>query len=270
MKLNNQSIEDLRVIIKQELKNVSNEERIHLDKELLEKLLFDEIVYNKNTGATLKLPIWSGEFLSKIDLSEVSFDNVAWSLIAFKRYNCGYDDLFDDQIWNKFNNSKQNRIYIGRNEYVCYKNTNANIDFYKSWEFKVIGKIKLVCCNFSGTDLSKFDMTKVNIIFNCILDNTNIKMPEMSMVNFTANNSSFVDISMNSYEIDLIDMLIGDGLFCECNLRNTGINIVYDKKNVIGQNCFFNQFKGSLDGCYLNGVLFNSTDKKKKSRKLSR
>ena len=270
MKLNKQKKEELRLKIEQELRNVSNEERIHFDKDLLEQLLFDEIVYNKNTCAILKLPIWSGDFLSKIDLSEVSFDNVSWSLIAFKRYNCGYDDLFDDKIWLKFNNNKENRLFIGINEYVNYKNTNANIDFSKSWEFKVTGKIKLVCCNFSGTDLSKLDMTKVNIIFNCILDNTNIKMPVMDVANFTAINSSFVEIDMKGYEIDLIDMLIGEGLFCECNLKNTGINIIYDKKNVIGQVNFFNQFKDSLDGCYLNGVLFNFKDKKKKSRKLSR
>ena len=154
MKLNKQIKEDLRLKIEQELKNISNEECIHFDKYLLEQLLFDEIVYNKNIVATLKLPIWSGDFLSKIDLSEVSFDNVSWSLIAFKRYNCGFDDLFDDKTWLKFNDSKENRLSIGTNEYVNYKNTNANIDFSKSWEFKVIGKIKLVCCNFSYESIS--------------------------------------------------------------------------------------------------------------------
>ncbi len=80
MELNNSRKEELRKNILEQLKNVPEGEKIHLDKKLLEDLLFEEIVVVESKGLTAKLPVWSGEFLRKIDLSEVSFENVSWSL----------------------------------------------------------------------------------------------------------------------------------------------------------------------------------------------
>ena len=42
---------------------------------MLESLLFEEIVVNKEKGIKLKVPVWSGEFLREIYLSEVDFTN---------------------------------------------------------------------------------------------------------------------------------------------------------------------------------------------------
>jgi len=129
MKLNKQGKDELRAQIVEKLVNVPKGQRVHLDKELLEDLLFEEIVYNKETGGTVKLPIWSGDFLSKIDLSEISFENVAWDLVIDKMHDTGYDKEFDDETWKKFNNDS---IYsLPNGVKVNYSNTNAKIQSFK-------------------------------------------------------------------------------------------------------------------------------------------
>ena len=89
MKLNVESKNKLRAKIVEELKGVPADKKIKLDKDLLEFLLFDELEYTViqeiDKPVTLKprIPIWSGEFLRHIDLSEVDFSNVAWSILGY-------------------------------------------------------------------------------------------------------------------------------------------------------------------------------------------
>ena len=75
MRLTNDQKTDLRYKIKRLLESDEVKERIKIDKELLEQLIFDEGNYK---GAHCKVVAWSGSFLSKIDLSEIDFDNVLW------------------------------------------------------------------------------------------------------------------------------------------------------------------------------------------------
>lgn len=75
MRLTNDQKTDLRYKIKRLLESDEVKERIKIDKELLEQLIFDEGNYK---GARCKVVAWSGSFLSKIDLSEIDFDNVLW------------------------------------------------------------------------------------------------------------------------------------------------------------------------------------------------
>lgn len=41
-------------------------------------LLFDTYTCNKEKEIKIKLPVWSGEFLQKLDLSQVDFEDVFW------------------------------------------------------------------------------------------------------------------------------------------------------------------------------------------------
>ena len=89
MKLNESAKKELRANIEEQLKQVPDGQRVHLDKELLEDLIFFK---GKNKdGRVIKVPVWTGHFLRKIDLSEISFENVF--------FQTGFDD-FGDSIEN--------------------------------------------------------------------------------------------------------------------------------------------------------------------------
>ena len=76
MRLSNNDIKSFRSIIAEKLSQVPEGSQITIDKDLLERLLFDTIKDSKN-GITAKFPVWSGLFLSKIaNLNEISFDNI--------------------------------------------------------------------------------------------------------------------------------------------------------------------------------------------------
>lgn len=51
---------------------------------MLEDLLFEIITLNKEKGIKIKLPIWSGDFLKKIDLSEIDFTDVSWNSLILE------------------------------------------------------------------------------------------------------------------------------------------------------------------------------------------
>ena len=73
MQLNETAKNELRKLIEEKVAQIPDGERIHLDKDLLDSLLFYKL-YLQKSKETIKIPIWSGDFLSKIDLSEISFD----------------------------------------------------------------------------------------------------------------------------------------------------------------------------------------------------
>jgi len=271
MKLNKQGKDELRAQIVEKLVNVPKGQRVHLDKELLEDLLFEEIVYNKETGGTVKLPIWSGDFLSKIDLSEISFENVAWDLVIDKMHDTGYDKEFDDETWKKFNNDS---IYsLPNGVKVNYSNTNAKIDFSKAWK-GTKKYFNIIDCDFSGVDLSNNDMSMVGCIFNSNLANTGIIIPpELKGVSFGNVDFSGVDLSKWTINGKILFLdLVGCVFDNECNLSNTRINIIINPDEMIDetpQNKYFlkTAFKEMLDegllvGCYINGKLISSMEEK--------
>lgn len=110
MRLTNDQKTDLRYKIKRLLESDEVKERIKIDKELLEQLIFDEGNYK---GAYCKVVAWSGSFLSKIDLSEIDFDNVLWR---------------GEYVVDKKDN------YVVKSDVlpIILDNTNAKIDFSKS------------------------------------------------------------------------------------------------------------------------------------------
>ena len=80
MQLNREDKDKLREYIEVRINEIPYGQRLQLDKEILESLLFEPITINKEKVLKLKLPIWSGDFLKKIDLSQVDFTNVSWGI----------------------------------------------------------------------------------------------------------------------------------------------------------------------------------------------
>ena len=181
--------------------------------------------------------------------------------------------MFDDETFDKFNNTHGNNTHkevsLAIGQYVTYTNTNANIDFTQSWEYRTKGKIVLISCNFVGTDLSKNDMSSVQHIYNCLLHNTNLLLPSSDKVlpSFTAMESSFSGLDLSTYTLDAKEMVM-DGVThfnYDCQLDNTRAKIINYTKDMQDYEGFdllstFNSYlkEGYYDGCYINGKLWKS------------
>lgn len=271
MKLNKEGKDELRARIIEQLKNVPEGQRVHLDKDLIEELLFEEItIYGALDGyknspiiGKGKIISWSGEFLQKIDLSEISFEDVIW-----RNYNfiTEPDKVQQPELFSSVNLS----------------NTNVNIDFSKSFEAKhptdyysnevpvgTKGCVSISNINFSGVDLSQSNFDYVGMILDTNLDYTKapirIEEPSREMRLLKISCSSLKGIDLSQYTINAINLcpdfenedicFIGEYIedwykedpelyekemdlykkginpkrieLSHCNLQNTGLNIVY-------------------------------------------
>lgn len=264
MKLNKQGKDELRAKVVEQLANIPDGQRIHLDKEILEELLFDTYeeqcrYFNgkKLVGQKVKVKylVWTGEFLKKIDLSEVSFDNVLWNLDYFLSY------LFVDQTSNR---------YEGINE-INLSNTNARIDFYQSFEGKYFEdsfdrKISINRCNFTNVDLSNNTLGNVCSCFLSGSDfsNTGITIDLDGKYDFYMSNCNFTGLDFSQYTVD--ESFFSDRSFdkdrrrirgINCDFSNTGLHVEISKSNdyssyhgrIVGQEIE----KGHLLGCHVNG-----------------
>ena len=277
--------------------------RIKINKEFLEELLF-EIVYieRDNIKYKIKVPVWSGLFLKMIDLSEVDFSDVAWSLFSaeYKEY---WHTFFDSRTFESlkktlypsklFPSNKEKKEPLCKFEtfepnYVHnFSGTNANIVLTDSFEAKFFHAIMLNNCDFTGLDFSKTNFVIPRVIYQIKLNEssiayTGIKIPKNKLFAFYSNLDSIVLSSKRIF----IEKYISDGCppyedLSFCNLRNTGINIIYDigrmrkarYNSMDGSNsnqfdgCTFSNVlrraycSGRLDGCYLiNDNLYYSKD----------
>ena len=264
MSLSKESKDELRTIIKDNLKNIPDGQQIHLNKDILEFLLFDEIVVNQEKNLKMKIPVWSGEFLRKIDLSEVDFTDVSWQV--FSDSNIRLEEIECDDDFNiKIMIIKENN----KNYTINYSYTNAVIDLTKSFEAKNCNKIYLMNCNFKGLNLQNQDFTKFRILYACNSDlsDTNLSIPNRI---FSASCSNLSNIDLSNYSINGIDSISGAPVdFYKCSLLNTKINIEFNpyEYKLIIDDYINNKSKISLHklvlfnklindawiGCYLNG-----------------
>lgn len=240
MKLNKESIRTFREYTKEKLESlvIVDNQRIKFDKELLETLIFD--TYKTDNGKIVKVPVWTGQFLSKIDLSEVSFDNVSWD-----------DSIVSDHFENR-----------DRNYAIDFSNTNAKIDFSKA-HWKMHTPKNLNNCNFMGVDLSSSKIAIIDSFYNCNFSYTNIKIRSRDLIKkFRACDLvgiNLSDVTLN-YNYDIFNLLR------ECNIRDTGLKINFDKRDL---SCYITQLKSamSLDkliGCYINGAKALSSGEQEK------
>jgi len=273
MRLNQDGKNELRKKIVEQLKNVPDGQRVHLDKELLESLLFQTIIYNKNTNEKLKLPIWSGDFLRKIDLSEVSFEDVSWTLLVEEGWDYPeeqYFEFMDEETYKKMHDILPN---LAQDSKVDYSYTNANIDFSKSFEFKKTGEIKLLFCNFSGVDLSKNDMSKIGSIFDCDLADTGIMLSPEIFANKRVpafGSTCLKNVDLSKFSVSAFDLL-RDRYFLQgdCDFTNTGLNVSVNPTAEEWNNeenkwvkKDFNELMTRLCGCYVNGKLVHTEEEK--------
>lgn len=219
--LNEKQKEELRNWFEKLLEDIPEDVRISINTTVLRQLLFT-VRYDIENHRIIRYPIWTGQFLRKIDLSQISFENVDWNLSNFDgRYYYTTIDL---------------------------SYTNANIDFSKTSK-------ELVSCNFSHMDLSKSNTKYIKKAIGCDFSYSkavfdfNTETLESKKLYFEKCYFNGLDLS-DSY-IDAYYILyheypevIG---FINSNFSNTGLTIIKSDKPTQFYECLF---AGNLEGCY--------------------
>ena len=284
---------NVRKKIQKKIEEDLNNDRIVIDKELLEALLFEEVNVDNKTVA--KLPAWSGSFLRKVDLSEIDFSNVSWSML--------------DEIKNQGLNGRCPRSSEGYSVYniidaiaqlqekslprIDYSMTNAKIDLTTSFEARNLHKINLMNCDFRGIDFKGQDLSSLKEIYIWLSDisYTNLNIPKTIPLKAAVSNFSGIDLS--GRHIDGVAYLDNGYIYnpsnqykytdkqaCEKSehnlsysiLKDTGIEIQFDVnsyRNLIVRSCdpknlfdkeyyeraFNNAFNDNWTGCFINGKI---------------
>ncbi len=274
MKLSTKSKDELRNLIEENVTNIPEGQKLQLDKKILEDLLFETITIDKEKGLILKLPVWSGNFLKKIDLSQVDFSNVSWAILDFD----------PDFTISTYGFCKINKVYfqirgiknkileknsVSQNEYITiYSGTNANIDLTKSYEALHGGVIDVRACDFSGIDFSNLDLSQTKLVYlNAVnICKTNLVIP--SHVRLFAYDSNLEGIDLSSRTINASDYFTSStsNALSECNLRNTRIKIKlypYEFKDDDWKAKFNKAMNEDWIGCYVNGKKVLSNEEKR-------
>lgn len=276
MKLNKQGRDELRAKILEQLASVPDGQKVHLKKEVLEELLFDTYLEQLNDTwgnlegqkVQVKYLVWTGDFLKKLDLSEVSFDDVLWNL------NYDPDGYFVDGTPYR---------YEGITE-IDLSNTNVRIDFSKSFEGKHLGNdenkgnnkdISFARCYFANVDLSN------NVLGNtcecwlskCDFSNTGIVLDLNGEYGISMADCNFTGLDLSKYTINEFffedarvderdDRLLTGGV--NCNFTNTGLNIqTYESGPALVTTDLGQEIQiGNLAGCYINGKLVHTEEER--------
>lgn len=287
MKLNYKGRENLRSAVRTYIASQDCDlfgKKIKLDKETIESLLFEEVVINPIKGIKVKLPVFSGNCLQCIDLSEVSFEDVSWGLLgendsdyfgilstlclengADKKAIARIGELRRAQI------AKKGQAKYG----VEYTYTNAVIDLSKSFEAKRGNCVNISSCFFAHNDNmvpnSLDHVAKLNIA------DSNVSMPIPKNIILTAVDSDLNGTDLSTKIIDGYDYIAyGYGIIKEndkarhdalggCNIRETGISIelvpgkfkqAEQSDKLLAKLCFV--YSNQWRGCYVNNKLDRS------------
>lgn len=207
----------LRRLLVKHLNTLPEGKMIRIDNDALQELLFDEVVLSKKHNIIVKLPVWSGTFLRKLDLSKVDFSQVSWEILGTGRF-----EEFEISNITKKKISELAR----KHPEVNYSYTNANIDLSKSFETRVGYYIGIYECDLYGTNLN-FDITNNTqiIVNNSDLGYTHLVVP--SNVELLANNSNLSGTNLSLHTIDGYKNCMKRSWknLHNCNLQNTGIKI---------------------------------------------
>ncbi len=238
MKLNEFGKEKIRKYIIEHIKEIPDDERIKLNKDLLENIIFyDTYVYSIKLKRNVKarLIVWSGNWLQKIDLSEISFDNVLWDVNIIKKFH--------------------------KDVNINLAHTNANIDFSKASlsNFDENNKISLYSCDLTDVDLSKSNYNYIGDAKYCNFSNTNININNLSDGIF--DRCIFNDCNGKGFEIKFDELY---RKFFLSSFINAGINITTEDTEIANLRRYLTeQIKnGSYQHCYVNGNYIKTSREK--------
>lgn len=140
-----------------------------------------------------KYPEWTGKHLEKIDLSKT---------------------IFEDYVWCNAN----------------FANTNACIDFKKSYEYKKDGHLKVSNCDFTNVDLANNDFNDISYIADTSLAYTNLQINSLynTYGRLKIYNCSLEGLDLSRLSIKVSDIFLNSFHSNLWNFRWTGIKVVND------------------------------------------
>lgn len=205
MGLNIYQRDKLRKSIEEILKHSPNTKKVSIKKEVLEQLLFEEVVLNEKENIVIKLPVWSGEFLEKIDLSEVDFTNVSWGGLYYLEKN---NDILDEEDILEYYNALKENDSVGKEILI------ADINYFKE-------------SNLYGQRNNFIDYL-FSVIHKSILDNKSqllTRIKEISKmyrhknmhINYSRTNAK-IDLSKSFESTYGNKVCVCDAEFKECNI----------------------------------------------------
>lgn len=246
-KLDLEKRNELRKKILKELENVPEGTRIKLDKKILDQLIFFKFK-DTTTKEQRKIPVWTGEFLRKLDLSELSFENAYLYAYVSNAYEDGkpqpipaegYKKMFfsDENITEEDSNAfieeytKCNDEKILKGLYAFdFSYTNIKLNFSNIVTEAYLG-FYISGCNFEGVDLSKSNYENKNFRF-CNMKNT--KINQIKVIDGYSNLILDCDLSDNDLSKLNIDLnklddwsTRQDFLRDTSKYTNTGLKIKY-------------------------------------------
>lgn len=232
-KYTEESKNKVRGLIISELEQVEDGERIFLPVDLMESLIFKKY--------PIKIPIWTGPFLRKIDLSKVDFTDTCY------RGKAG-SIIKVDKVGNSTKSMGIDLSY-----------TNAKIDFSVN-PFER-NDVIIDSCNFEGLDLASASLKDHTKIIDSNFDNTSIHIKNFENLyirNSSFKNCNFIQASFPIENIRNDDFTFTEGIINNCDLSGTGLKLIITKK--LGP--FISDFNevlesGKLDGCILDGIIID-------------
>ena len=290
MKLNEHSKNELRNEILELLKKVPDGQRVEIPLDVLDELIFLKI--KDLDDEIIKFPVWTGQFLRKIDLSKLSFDNVHWSPALYD--GSAYFSI--NKLSNFGQDAKDEDCFVvpivGRSD-ILEMDVNDVIDLDNLIDFSFTNinpnitpifseKANMYSVNLEGVDLSSLKLSCSNLR-HCNLKDTklNISYEYDNFDIYSFYGSNLTNCNFTSKDYDLIKVFYyydydGD-LSLFPNFVNTGLKFVYNHNDIksIFDSSFYNHAdvksnfdeflsklisSGKIDGCYLNGNLVNSND----------
>lgn len=245
MELNKSGKDELRERIETKLKDIefNPEKRIKLPLERLEKILFDYKTDDK--GNIIKLIGYTGNNLCKLDLSEVSFEDV--SLLKHTNFinfsNTNINLLFEDLYEAKENSS----LLMTR---VNFENVDLSDNEKGSFFKKISGSI--ANCNFINTKLN-LDCLRSEFI-GCNFSNLNLEDLIIKPVGMRSDNDGKHSLVLESNN---------EQLFFDCNFKNTRVRININNMSYNHETGLKTLLdKNYLDGCFINDKYVKSNEEK--------
>lgn len=259
----------LRKDIKWELENYKGQNRLYYSKHVLENILFEtfQVVFYGHV-LNVKVPVWNGEFLSKLDLSQVDFSDCLWATSFCYDHNA--NGSFFGELLENIRKIRQTFSFPNGSDYdFCFKDTNANIDLTTSFCYNLEknrhqGLVFVHSCDFSGSRVRIKESSEVHAvnIMSSSLSNTGLNIP--GGVNLCFRESDMTNLDLSHLTINGLD-----SEFKGTTFKNTGVNVNLDIRKMreyldIDYNFFLQEFKKMLNeyfiGCYVNGILLESKE----------
>lgn len=242
----------LRRLLFKKLRSLPEGKMIRIDNDALQELLFDEIVLRKSKHdfpTIVKLPVWSGRFLRKLDLSQVDFTDVSWEILS-------NGDVDEFEISNR--TRQRLKELSQKHPRVDYSYTNAHIDLSRSFESRTGCYISISGCDFSSIDLdTDIEGNNQLIIYNSNISKTGLVIPRN--IELSCMYSNLSDINLSNRAVDGYENCMnrdGKNLY-GCDLYNTGIRIDLDMtkfKQTSSMKKLVNSVEEKWRGCNLNAM----------------